>query len=58
MQANLILKPCYSFLQFEADGKKSIRSLQGLRRDSQIIYTGSFETTNRSKCAHIVKLIT
>lgn len=30
--------------EVEADGKRSIRSLNGLRRDSQVIFTGSFDT--------------
>ncbi|GLG94132.1 G patch domain and ankyrin repeat-containing protein 1 homolog [Gryllus bimaculatus] len=30
--------------EVEADGKRSVRSLNGLRRDSQVIFTGSFDT--------------
>ena len=30
--------------QIEVDGKKSIRSLTGLRRDSEVMYVGTYET--------------
>ncbi|XP_049775798.1 ankyrin repeat and SAM domain-containing protein 4B [Schistocerca cancellata] len=39
----------FKIREIEADGKQSIRSLTGLRRDSQIIYTGSFESPATGK---------
>lgn len=31
-------------LQIEVDGKKSVRSLTGLRRDSEVMYVGTYDT--------------
>ena len=30
--------------QVEMDGKRSLRSLTGLRRDSEVLYAGSYDT--------------
>ena len=31
-------------MQIEVDGKKSVRSLTGLRRDSEVMYVGTYDT--------------
>ncbi|XP_033212850.1 Usher syndrome type-1G protein homolog isoform X2 [Belonocnema kinseyi] len=34
----------FKVVEIEVDGKKSIRSLKGLRRDSEVMYVGKYET--------------
>ncbi|KAG8040489.1 hypothetical protein G9C98_002485 [Cotesia typhae] len=34
----------FKVIEIEGDGKKSVRSLTGLRRDSEVMYVGTYET--------------
>jgi hypothetical protein len=34
------------------DGKRSVRSLTGLRRDSEVLYAGSYETQAGGNAYH------
>ena len=36
------------------DGKRSLRSLTGLRRDSEVLYTGSYDTQAGGKANHML----
>lgn len=42
---------CNPFLQISEieDGKRSVRSLRGLRRDSEVLYGGTLENTRRGR---------
>lgn len=41
---NAGISPLKKTFQIEMDGKRSVRSLTGLRRDSEVMYVGTYET--------------
>lgn len=36
------------------DGKRSLRSLTGLRRDSEVLYAGSYDTQAGGNISHML----
>ncbi|XP_051170717.1 pre-mRNA splicing regulator USH1G [Leptopilina boulardi] len=39
----------FKVVEIEVDGKKSVRSLTGLRRDSEVMYVGTYETNSQQQ---------
>lgn len=57
---NSLLQADFKVGEIEPDGKRSVRSLQGVRRDSEVIYVGTFssnaEAGKRGKIADVFEV--